>query len=202
MKRTVKMLTGVLVAVICVSVSIAQDKEKKPKLMGAEACKNCHKAKASGEQYTKWKEWKMAKSFETLASDKAKEIAKKEGIEDAQKSEKCLKCHQTGFGVDEKLLDKKFDKKMGVQCESCHGAAEKHVKNRMAEAGDVDEKTQHERAQKEMPLPTKEACSQCHNGEGPTPDKFWDGEKKEFKFEEALKEIDHHNPKYKKEKDR
>src|SRR3989304_8190628 len=37
---------------------------KDKKYVGAESCKNCHRAKATGEQYNKWKEWKMAKAFD------------------------------------------------------------------------------------------------------------------------------------------
>src|SRR3972149_6605863 len=112
---------------------------KDKKYVGAESCKNCHRAKASGEQYNKWKEWKMAKAFDTLAGDKAKEIAKKQGVDDPQKSDKCLKCHVTAFDVADALLDKKFDKKQGIQCESCHGPGEQHVKNRMSAPEDEDE---------------------------------------------------------------
>lgn len=192
---------AVLAAFFCGNAP-AQDKDKKPKYVGAQTCKNCHSAKAAGEQFKKWSEWKMSKAYETLATQKAKDIAKKQGIDDPQKSEKCLKCHVTAFGVDEKQLDKKFDVKMGVQCESCHGPAEKHMKNRLAAAGEEDDATQHKNAQKEMPLPTKEVCAKCHNEESPVIEEspFWDKEKKEFKFEEAWKEIDHHNPKYEKEK--
>lgn len=201
--RRIDMIAKVAIfaAVLLVGLSAAQDKEKKQKYVGAQTCKNCHSAKVAGEQFKKWSEWQMSKTYETLATDKAKEMAKKQGIDDPQKSEKCLKCHVTAFGVDEKQFDKKFDAKMGIQCEACHGPAEKHVKNRLAAAGEEDDATQHTKAQKEMPLPTKEVCVKCHNEESPAADEspFWDKEKKEFLFEKAWKSIKHHNPKYHKD---
>lgn len=195
MKR-VALACAVAFSVIVLAAFVMKD--DKAKYMGAETCKSCHKAKEIGEQYNKWKETKMAKAYETLATPKAKEIGKKNGVDDPQKSDKCLKCHTTAFGVVADRLGKKFDIKQGVQCEACHGPAEQHVKSRMA-AGDEDDAAKHANAQKEMPLPDKTACMKCHNQEsvdivGENP--YWDKEKKEFLFEKAMKEIVHPNPKW------
>jgi len=170
------------------------------KFQGADKCKKCHSSKPKGDQYGKWKQMKHAKAFEALAGDEAKKIAKERGIDDPQKSEKCAKCHVAAFGLPAERLDAKFDIKQGVQCEACHGPAEKHVKARLAEERE-DDKAIHEDAVKEMPKPdAKTLCATCHNAESPTIEKsiYWDKEKKEFNWEKALKEVEHPNPMWKK----
>ncbi len=81
------------------SGAAAQTPESKgqPKYIGAEKCKNCHQAKKAGNQFAKWKEQKHAKAFETLASDAAKKLGKERGVDDPQKSPKCLKCHEKKY---------------------------------------------------------------------------------------------------------
>jgi len=72
----------------------------KLKYMGALSCKMCHNLeKTTGKQYDIWAASKHATAYTELASDKSKEVAKAKGIEDPQKSDKCLKCHITGFGA-------------------------------------------------------------------------------------------------------
>lgn len=154
------------------------------KYVGAETCKNCHKSKEMGEGYTKWKDSKHAKAFDTLAGDEAKKIAKEKGIDDPQKSEKCVKCHVTAYGVNAAQLGPKFDSKQGVQCETCHGPGEKHVKARMmAEEGEGVKPG-------EIGRPDEKTCTGCHNQESP---KY-----KEFKFDERKKQIEHPIPNRKK----
>ena len=175
-----------------------QEAKSDGKYMGVEKCKKCHEAKAAGSQYSKWKETKHAKAWDALATDEAKKVAKEKGIDDPQKSDACVKCHVTGHGVDAAKFDKSFDPKLGIQCESCHGPAEKHIKARMADE-DEDEKSIHAKAQKEMPLPDmKTLCVKCHNADSPSIEKstFWNKEKKEFDVEKAIKEIEHPNPKW------
>ncbi len=173
-----------------------QDK-KAQKFMGVDKCKKCHDSKAKGDQHGQWEGTHHAKAYKTLGGDEAKKIAKEKGIDDPQKSEACLKCHVTAFGAPKEALYKKFDPAHGVQCEACHGPAEKHTKNRMADE-DEDEKSLHEKAKKEMPLPTKDLCKRCHNTESPTVERseFWNKEKKEFDVEKAWKKILHPNPKW------
>lgn len=150
------------------------------KYIGAEKCKNCHSAESAGNQYHVWQGVGHAKAFETLGSDKAKEIAKAKGIDDPQKSDLCLKCHTTAFGVAADLIKKGFDSKQGVQCESCHGPGEAHFKARFAaaakgggEEGFGDEKGKAAAYQKipESEIITKvdqKTCLSCHNQESPT----------------------------------
>ena len=95
--------------------------------IGAAMCKNCHNGADKGNAYDHWMGTPHAKAFENLASDKAKEAAKKLGIDDPQKSEKCLKCHVTAYGVDKKEIKVSFKPEHGVQCEACHGPSSLHV---------------------------------------------------------------------------
>ena len=145
------------------------------KYIGAEKCKNCHQATASGDQYGVWHKVGHAKAFETLASDKAKEIAKSKGIEDPQKSDQCLKCHTTAFGVAADQIKKGFDPKQGVQCESCHGPGEAHFKARFAAAaksgGEEGGKAAAYQALPAGEMTSKvdqKTCLGCHNSESPT----------------------------------
>lgn len=168
------------------------------KYVGVGKCKMCHSNKSKGDTYGKWKESKHAKAWDALASEEARAIAKSKGISDPQTSDQCLKCHVTAFGVAGDRLDKKFDPKLGVQCETCHGPGETHAKSRLADE-DKDDASVHKKAQQEMPLSDpKVLCAKCHNAESPTIEKspFWDGAKKEFDFEKARKEIEHTNPKW------
>jgi hypothetical protein len=154
------------------------------KYVGVQKCKNCHKAEEKGNQYGKWQETKHAHAFEALASPEAKKIAQERGIADPQQSEKCLKCHVTAFGLPEEHLDKKFDPKSGVQCETCHGPGEGHAKARMAAAfqGGDPKPAEGEIIRK----PTEEVCRKCHNQESP----YY----KEFSFREFFSKISHRRP--------
>lgn len=157
------------------------------KFMGVEACKTCHVGFTKGDQYNKWKTWKMAKAFEALGTQNANAIAQKYGLAYPQQQGECLQCHTTANGVPQKMVGKKFDAKMGVQCESCHGPAEKHISNMMDDTANP----------KAIEIPTKQTCVQCHNADNPNSanDKFWDAKNNDFLFDEAMKEIDHHGPK-------
>lgn len=191
------LLMAALLAVGMVGLVFAASGDAK--YVGVNKCKNCHASKDKGDQYGKWLEEKHSKAFDSLASDKAKELGKAKGIDDPQKSDKCIKCHVTAFGVDASKLDSKFDNK-AVQCEACHGPGEKHVKARLAAAAEEDtgddlfglgeEEGGAER--KAIPegeinsSPDAKICQGCHNDESPT---F-----KDFNFEEKKKEIEHKDP--------
>lgn len=159
--------------------------------VGAQRCKTCHQASESGDQYGAWQKEKHAQAYEALASDKAKEYAKAAGIADAQKSDKCLKCHMTAFGEPKENLHRSFDPKLGVQCETCHGPGENHVKARMAAAATADESV---KAPAYVAIPDDEVikspgmktCLGCHNDESPG---F-----KPFCFHKFKADIRHLNP--------
>ena len=160
--------------------------------IGAAKCKNCHQAKESGDQFGIWTKEKHAKAWEELASDKAKTYGKARGVDEPQTSEKCLKCHVTAYGKPPAELQRSFDPKLGVQCETCHGPGEQHMKARMAAAAAVDEKTDKKPAYAAIPdaeivkTPTVKTCIGCHNEESPG--------YKPFCFHKFEADIRHLNP--------
>jgi len=138
------------------------------KFVGAAKCKNCHKAEATGNSYAAWEGSKHAKAFETLGTPEAKEAGAKAGVDDPQKSEKCLKCHVTAFGVAPEELASGFKPELGVQCESCHGPGEVHMKARFAAAAKAKEGEAAVIGEGEIVADPKQAlCVTCHNKESP-----------------------------------
>jgi hypothetical protein len=151
--------------------------------VGSTKCATCHKTAAQGEQFPKWQASKHAKAYETLAGEKAKEIAKAKGIADPQKAPECLKCHVTAHGVDAKLLGEKYAVTDGVGCESCHGAGADYIKKATMEglmSGTI------EAASVGLVKPDKASCEKCHNKESPT---F-----AAFDYEKSLEKIKHAIP--------
>jgi hypothetical protein len=151
--------------------------------VGVAKCKTCHKTEAQGGQHPIWLEGPHAKAYEALASDKAKEIAKEKGIENAQKADECLKCHVTGHGAAAELLGEKYAATDGVGCESCHGAGGDYYKKTTMVAvitGEI------EAASVGLTLPNEKTCTACHNDKSPT---FV-----EFDFEKMAAKIAHPIP--------
>lgn len=195
----VKLSLAVLaVASVLGLVQAEPGRQQKPaqanKYIGAEKCKNCHQAEASGNQYGIWEKEPHSKAFETLASDAAKKIAQEKGIEDPQKSDQCLRCHMTAFGVPADAIKKGFDGK-GVQCEACHGPGDLHVKARFAAAAKAgDDEGFGDEAPAYQQIPADEivakvdeaTCVKCHNEESPT---F-----KPFCYYHRAAAIRHHDP--------
>ena len=83
-------------------------KELKAQYLGATVCKPCHNTEKKGKVYDKWVATKHAAAYKTLANEESMKIAKGMKIKDPQKSEKCLKCHVTGYDATEKLKGKKY----------------------------------------------------------------------------------------------
>jgi hypothetical protein len=153
--------------------------------VGAQKCGMCHKSEARGNQYGKWLSSPHAKAFESLKGDEAKAVAKKIGIDDPSKSDKCLKCHVTGFGAPASALAEGFDAAAeGVSCESCHGAGSLY-KSMSVMKGLVDGTQDAE--QVGFIKGNKETCLKCHNEQSPT---F-----KPFDFDKCWSEIAHPLPK-------
>lgn len=166
--------------------------------VGAAKCKNCHDTKAGGDAWGKWNEVKHHEAYKMLAEAKALEAGKKLGVAAPQKDPKCLKCHTTAFDKSADLLAKTFDKTQGVQCESCHGPGEKHVRARLAaDEGDDDggfggDEGEEQAARQEIPkgeidaAPTAKTCKECHNADSPN--------YKAFCFKHFTKAISHRDP--------
>jgi Cytochrome c554 and c-prime len=133
--------------------------------VGATKCAVCHKTAAQGEQFPKWQASAHAKAYETLAGADAKDIGKKLGIDDPQKSDTCLRCHVTGHGADAALLGPKYDATEGVGCESCHGAGADYVKKATMEGvmtGEIKAESVG------LTIPDEKKCVTCHNDKSPT----------------------------------
>ena len=188
--KGVKLIWTFVFSFLFVVSAFGQEKKaaKEFSYVGVKTCKMCHSSTKSGAAYKIWLKNKHSKAYTELASDEAKAIAKKKGIEDPQKADECLACHVTGFGVDAKLKGPKLTLEEGVSCEACHGpgSAYKSKKVMVELYNDkIDPKTVG------LITPTKEVCVQCHNKKSPT--------YKEFVYEEMVKEIAHPVPKKKAE---
>jgi hypothetical protein len=163
-------------------LGIAPQANAVPEIIGAPKCKGCHKAK-TGDQWKIWTESAHARAFETLASEKSKNIAKEKGLGDPQTEDACLKCHATksslGAGVVVNQKGKYADTE-GVGCESCHGPGSDYKSKKVM----VDPEAA--RGAGLIMIGSAEGCTHCHNEESPT---F-----KGFDFEPRWAEIAHPVP--------
>jgi len=173
----------VVLAILFAGLALAGTASAERKFVGVKTCKTCHKAAERGDQYSKWKKGPHAKAYATLATPKARELAAKAGVDgDPQKSDRCLKCHVTGYGKPANAFGRKYRMEDGVGCESCHGAGSDFKKKSIMKDRALA-KT------KGLIEPDEKVCKTCHNKESPT---F-----KPFKFKELAKEIAHPLPKKK-----
>lgn len=180
--RTIHIILGFIIAALMLPV-ISQAQNK---YIGVKQCGVCHRTEKQGKQLDIWQKSAHANAYKTLTTKEAEEIAKKAGLKKpAAESPECLSCHATGYNVDAKFLDKGFDVKDGVQCETCHGAGSAYkatsiMKDRQksVEAGLIVWENDAE---------IEKSCITCHNEKSPT--------YKEFKFKEAWKKIAHPVPK-------
>jgi hypothetical protein len=181
-----------LLPLLFVTDSAGAPQGESNRYIGAQACKNCHAGVDKGEAFDKWSKTMHAKAWETLGGDKAKELGKKAGVDEPQKSEKCLKCHVTAYGLDDKLIKKAtFKPESGVQCETCHGPGEKHMKTRMKEA---TSKTPSPVTKEEIPAGRDVAvCRTCHNDGSPSYQPFC--------MKERMAKIQHLDPRKQRSKE-
>jgi Cytochrome c554 and c-prime len=145
--------------------------------IGADKCKLCHTGDSAGNPFAAWQTSDHSRAFEKLASDAARKAGKERGVDEPQKSDKCLKCHTTAFGAAADLVKKGFDAKLGVQCEACHGPGELHMKARLSAAAQDDGASSGEKGNAALAkIPEGEiaahvdqkTCLACHNDESPT----------------------------------
>jgi len=148
------------------------------KYIGAAKCKMCHNKPNKGEQFNKWSKLKHANAMKSLVSQKAIDYAKANGIADASKEAKCLKCHSTASTVPAKL-NAGIKPTEGVSCESCHGPGSAYKAVSVM-------KNQKLAIQKGLIVPDEALCKKCHNDENP----FFQG----FDYAAALKTIAHPDP--------
>ncbi|MCP4582465.1 MAG: cytochrome C554 [candidate division Zixibacteria bacterium] len=174
MKKIVPIIA--IAAIVLMSMASA---ETTPKYVGSGKCKMCHKTEKQGKQFLLWEESSHAKAYLTLASEEAKTVATKLGIENAQTSDQCLSCHVTAFSVADSLKEKTFSIEEGVGCEACHGPGSDYKKMSIM-------KNRDKAIGAGLWLPDENTCVKCHNKDSPT--------YKEFKYEERLAEIAHPRP--------
>ncbi len=158
----------------------AQDAPRSPQYVGVEKCGVCHKSEKQGRQFVIWQASPHAKAWAELATPEALKIAKAKGIDDPQKSEKCARCHTTGYGVDAKLKAETFKVEEGVGCEVCHGPGSNYKTMKIMKDKSLA-------MQNGLIIPDEKTCVKCHNAESPT--------YKKFVFAEFYKQITHPIPK-------
>jgi hypothetical protein len=172
------MVTKKVILLICLVLFLGNVISAQSKYIGADKCKLCHNKPATGDQYNKWLKDPHSQAIITLSSQKALDYAKKNGIADATKDPKCLKCHSTYDRIDPKLRGGILATD-GVSCETCHGPGSIYkspsVMKNLAQAKTVG-----------LIVPDKQLCLQCHNKDNP----FF----KEFNFETYSAKIAHPNP--------
>ena len=158
-----------------------------PAHTGVKKCKMCHNTvKLGGVEYKQWEKSKHAKTYELLATDKAKELAAKMGVKDPQNDEKCLKCHITTlkFTSPEQRAE-------GVGCERCHGPgslynATKTMKDHAASVAAGMRDLKDPDADKQT-AKIETLCRECHGLEH----KDENPAAKEFNFKEGLSKTMH-----------
>ncbi|MHA1989249.1 MAG: multiheme c-type cytochrome, partial [Promethearchaeota archaeon] len=72
----------IFTVILIVSFGMVLFAGDKPKYIGANKCKTCHKAEKNGAQFGKWSEGKHSKAYEALKSDNAKKKAEVAGVKD------------------------------------------------------------------------------------------------------------------------
>jgi len=160
--------------------------EAQNKYVGVKTCALCHKTEKQGKQLDIWQKSKHAEAYKTLTTARADSIAKAKGLKKpAAESPECLECHVTGYNVAATLLDKNFDYKEGVQCETCHGAGSAYKvitimkdKAKSIAAGMTEYKDE---------AAIEKHCKTCHNEKSPV---F-----KGFEFKAMWAKIKHPVPK-------
>jgi hypothetical protein len=148
------------------------------KYIGADKCKACHNKPATGEQYKKWAADPHSQALKSLKSQASIDYAKKNGIADASKDAKCLKCHSTYDAVAANLRGGILATE-GVSCESCHGPGSAYKSPTIM-------KNQAMALKNGLVIPDEKVCKTCHNPENPF--------HKEFKYAEAVAKIAHPDP--------
>ncbi len=106
----------VLILGVAAGATVASDPAK---ILGPNACAECHKQEAEA-----WQASHHFKTFREMPRRKeANEIAERMGIQRIRSESLCLNCHYT---VQQK--DSKIQPIAGISCESCHSGGEEWIK--------------------------------------------------------------------------
>ncbi len=183
----------VLIALTAIVVCSASGQTGDPaKLIGTKKCAMCHKKDDKGNQYGVWQTKAHSRAYEVLATDEAKAVGAKLGIDDPQSSGQCLKCHSTAYFFTETLQSEEVAVEDGVSCESCHGPGADYKKKSVMESRE-------ESIAGGMIYPAKEkSCTLCHNASNPNwdPERYTlpDGTKTGFDVNQAYEKVKHERP--------
>jgi Zn finger protein HypA/HybF involved in hydrogenase expression len=173
-----KVLTTI--AIVVLSVAIAFAGTATHKYVGVKKCQTCHKLAKYGDQTGIWQKSAHAKAYETLAGEEALAVGKKLGIENPQKSDKCLTCHVTAFMVPDSLKEATLTMEEGISCEACHGPGSDYKSMSIM-------KDRAKAIAAGLLIPDEKTCLTCHNDKSPT--------YKPFDYAKRVKEIAHPIPK-------
>lgn len=181
LKRNVHRLIILVVFCFATTTLVAQNK-----YIGVKMCSMCHKTEKQGKQFDIWQKSKHAEAYKALTTAKADEFAKARGYSTpAAETPECLECHTSAFTMDAKLVDKQFNFKDGVQCETCHGAGSKYKDLTIMKSREKSVAAGMRGFKDQKAIET--FCRTCHNEKSPS--------YKEFKFEEMWAKIKHQVPK-------
>ena len=118
LSHILKLITGLAVVFIA-SFGTASAAPEPSKVVGPNACAECHKTETAN--------WKTTHHFSTFRAmpreKKTKVIAKKLGIRRVKSQSLCLDCHFTS-----QIIKGKVKPISGISCESCHGAGKGWIK--------------------------------------------------------------------------
>ena len=154
--------------------------DKKFEYVGVKKCVTCHKSEKQGKQKDIWEGSKHSQTFKELSSKEGLAKAKKLGVDDPTKSDKCLTCHAPEFNKKD-LLQAKFDIEQGVQCETCHGPGSEYKKKKIMEDRDAA-------IANGLLIPDEKTCLNCHKKDNPE-------HKGTFDYKTAWEKIKHPTPK-------
>ena len=187
-----RLIISILVAYVGACTATVAELGDSAKLISLKKCAMCHKKEENGNQLAKWESMHHAKAYATLATEEAKAVATKLGIDDPQTSGACLKCHSTAYYFTEARVSEEVTLEEGVSCQSCHGPGADYKKKSIMESRE-------ESIANGMIYPAKEkSCTLCHNDTGPTwdPKRYTlpDGSTSGFDVEQAYEKIKHERP--------
>ncbi|MBI4863909.1 MAG: cytochrome C554 [Candidatus Riflebacteria bacterium] len=153
----------------------AQERE----YVGVKKCTMCHNDPRKGAQFQKWSTSRHAQAWRVLGTEAAERIARPRGVQNPRKSDKCLRCHVTAYGVKASLVSEGIRSEDGVGCESCHGPGGDYAAmDVMADRRDA--------LANGLVIPDEKVCKRCHNAEAHSP--------KPFVFGDRVREILHPDP--------
>lgn len=135
MKRSISLLTALILVISMASMGVVADDAEKTKheYVGARKCKICHKKDGT---HPSWLETKHATAWDDLSAED-------------QKKEDFKKYYTTGTTAEGELLT-------GVQCEACHGPGSDYKKK--AVMADREKSIANG-----LLMPDENTCKGCHN---------------------------------------